>query len=137
MLGGGFAHAVGMQLLDRGAGVNRSRLPIEPWHFNNHAVVHGGVLFTLVDTSMGAALYTLLARGELCATIDIHISYLHAVTDGPLVCDSRVVKRGKRVAHIESSVTVADEVVATATGNFAIFAPKPQAAAPPPGAAAS
>ncbi|MCK9517142.1 MAG: PaaI family thioesterase [Ottowia sp.] len=129
-LGGSFAGRVGVQLLHSADGVSRSRLPLEPWHFNNHQVVHGGVLFTLVDTCMGAALYSQLAPDELCATIDVHISYLNAVTQGPLQCESRVLKRGKRVAHIEASVRVADRLMATATGNFAIFARQPLSSTP-------
>ena len=130
-LGGSFAGHVGMEILHSADGHSSSRLQVRAQHFNNHGVVHGGALFTLVDTAMGAALYTQLAPDELCATIDIHVSYLNAVTRGPLLCSSRVIRRGKRVAHLEADIRLGDELVATATGNFAIFARKPLPAARP------
>jgi acyl-CoA thioesterase len=126
-LGDTFSGRVGVEVVERGRGSGRCRLQLAPWLFNPHGVVHGGVLFTLVDTCMGVALYPTLEPDQLCATIDIQISYLNPVTEGPLQCTAELIKRGKRVAHLYARVSVADTVVATATGNFAIFQRKPQA----------
>lgn len=124
-----FGVHVGVRIAARGSGRSRCLLDLQPWHFNVHDVVHGGVVFTLADRAMGVALYSLLAAGELCATIDGRVSYLCPITHGPLQCDARVRRRGKRVAYLDADVLVGDELVATASASFAIF---PGKAPPPP-----
>ncbi|MCP4316284.1 MAG: PaaI family thioesterase [Hyphomicrobiales bacterium] len=41
---------------------------------NPRNVVHGGVIYALADTGMGAALYRMLDEGKSCATINCSIS---------------------------------------------------------------
>lgn len=92
-------------------------------HFNPQGVAHGAVLYALADTAMGAALYSGLEAGELCATIEIKISYFAAVREGELRCEARVASRGKRVAHLTATLSHAGRDVAQASGSFAIFRP--------------
>jgi len=96
-------------------------LKIQPYHFNSSGVVHGGVLFTLADTGMGAALYPSLQPTEGCATIEIKINYFRPVTEGELSCRSAVVHRGRSTANLESTLSVGGVVVGKANGTFAIF----------------
>lgn len=105
------------------------RLRIAPGHLNPHRVVHGAVLYAMADTGMGDAVYRTLSPGEMCATIEIKMTYLKAVAEGEIVCRTRLVNRGKRVAYLESSLTLADALVARACGTYAIFRPSPAAAA--------
>ena len=88
---------------------------------NSNHVVHGGVIYSLADTGMGAALFSLLEKGERCATIEIKVTYFKPSGPYPMVCESRVLKKGKRVAMMESDVFCNDELVAKATGSFAMF----------------
>lgn len=92
-------------------------------HFNPQGVAHGGVLYALADTAMGAALYTSLDAGELCATIEIKISYFAPVREGQLRCEAKLVSRGKRVAHLAATLSHEGRDVAQASGSFAIFRP--------------
>jgi acyl-CoA thioesterase len=69
---------------------------------------------------MGGALYPLLQTGESCATIEIKIVYLASAREGELVCDTRVVRRGSRVAVIESEIFESDRLVAKALGTYSI-----------------
>jgi hypothetical protein len=46
-------------------------LAVRPEHMNPHGVVHGGVVYTLVDFAMGGALTSLLEPGERCATLEV------------------------------------------------------------------
>jgi acyl-CoA thioesterase len=78
----------------------------------------------MVDYSMGGAVMSMLPPGEICATIEIKISYLAGVRGGVLTCETEMIKRGRRVAFLESRVTDdAGKLVATATGSFAVFRP--------------
>jgi len=72
---------------------------------------------------MGAALYPTLAKGQICATIEIKINYFKPITAGRLVCVTELVNRGKTVANLESRVYVQELLVAQANGNYAIFTP--------------
>jgi len=120
-----FADLIGLRFDEDGHAPGRSecQLDVGPAHLNPHGVVHGGVLFSMADTGMGKALYPSLAEGELCATIEIRIAYHRPVSEGRIVCDSRVVSRGKRIAHLESDLMVGDALVARATGTYSIFVP--------------
>ncbi|MEZ4481811.1 MAG: PaaI family thioesterase [Dehalococcoidia bacterium] len=82
----------------------RGRVVVRPELMNPHVTLHGGVMYSLADQSMGAAVYTRLEPGESCATIEIKMVYIAAVREGTLDCETRVVNKGRRVAVLESEV---------------------------------
>lgn len=99
-------------------------LDVVPELLNPHGVLHGGAVYVMVDYSMGGATMSVLPRGEICATIEIKISYLAGVRGGRLTCTTNIIKRGKNVVFLESKVIDAGEtIVAAATGSFAIIRP--------------
>jgi len=118
-----FADLIGMKLESCKDGQSTYTLSVADPLKNPHRVVHGGVIYSLADSGMGAALYHLLSDGELCATIEIKINYFAPVFSGDLICKSRLLNRGKTVANLESEIWLDDRVVARANGNFAIFRP--------------
>jgi len=122
-----FAQLIGftLRLGRRGSGTATAALAVRPELLNPNGVVHGGVLFSIADTVMGAALYTTLAPGENCATIEIKIHFLQPVTKGTIRCRTRVVHRGGRIAVLESHLSVGRLEVAQALGTFTIFTPRP------------
>lgn len=117
----GFAELVGLRHVSHGSGTSRFEVQTGEQHFNPQGVVHGGLAFALADTGTGSALWTLLARGEGCATIEMKISYLKPAKSGHLVCYSRVLHREGNMATIESEVRSGDEVIARAVAVYAIF----------------
>jgi acyl-CoA thioesterase len=118
-----FAELLDMQVVEQQDGHSRMRLTVAPQHLNPHRVVHGAVLYALADTGMGLALYPSLAEGEICATIEIKISYFKPVHGGVVDCMTQVLHRGRSVAHLESRLHVGGTLVASASGNYAIFKP--------------
>lgn len=93
-------------------------------HMNPHGVVHGGVVYSLVDYAMGGALTSRLARGERCATLEVKINYLAPVTGGALRAEAWVVERTRRIGILEARVQGEDErLVALALGTFYIQGP--------------
>jgi acyl-CoA thioesterase len=129
-----FAELVGFTLRTgpRGSGTCTAALDVRPELLNPNGVVHGGAMFTMADTVMGAALHTTLAPGEYCATVEIKIHFLQPVSEGRIRSRTRLVHRGSRIAVLESHISVGRSKVALALGTFAIFAPRP----PKAGAAA-
>jgi len=89
-------------------------------HRNPYGVVHGGVLFTLVDYAMGGALTSALEGGQRCTTLEIKINYVAPATEGEVLAEAWVVSRGGRIAVLEAKVTAADVLLAVATGTFYI-----------------
>ena len=118
---GEFARLVGLRPAWMDDGRATFDLLLRPEHLNPHGVVHGGVIYTLVDTAMGGALTTRLDPGERCATLEIKINYLAPVTDGTLTCEAAVVERTRRIGVLEARVRDGgSRLIAVATGSFYI-----------------
>lgn len=97
---------------------------VRPEHMNPHGVVHGGIVYTLVDFAMGGALTSVLEPGERCATLEVKINYLAAITAGDVRAEACVVSRSRRVGVMEARVYGdAQNLVALATGSFYIQGP--------------
>ncbi|WP_254829811.1 PaaI family thioesterase [Haloglomus salinum] len=116
-----FSDLIGLEFTDIEEGYSRGELDVTDRLRNPHGVLHGAVAYAMADTGMGAALYPGLGADELCATIEVKISYLEPVSEGTLVCETTVTKRGRTVAYLESDVTVDGESIARATGSYSIF----------------
>ena len=115
-----FAELIGLTFDEMSGGKSRCRVTITPELLNPHGIVHGAVAYALADTGMGGAVYTLLEGDEICATIEIKIVYLSGAREGELVCDTRMVRKGSRVAVLESEIFESDRLVAKALGTYAI-----------------
>ncbi len=117
----GYQALIGLDMYERGDGYSKARIAIGPDHMNPHGVVHGGVLYAMADTGMGAALYSRLRDDESCATIEVKMVYMATVREGTVECETRLLNKGRRVAVLESEVRLGERLVAKALGTFAIF----------------
>jgi acyl-CoA thioesterase len=114
------AEFLGLEQYTQAPGEGRCRLAIRREFFNPVGTVHGGILFTIVDNDMGASLASILRRGETSATIEVKINFLKPVTGGRLVSKTRVLRRGGRIAVLESRLHNGRTLVAVALGTYAI-----------------
>ena len=113
-------HHLGMDV--GGDDVGLARLTIGPEHLNPNGVVHGAVLFALVDTAMGKATMNAIEAGRFCASIEVSLRFIRPASDGELEAVATVVKRGRSVVHLDARVVGPGErLVATAAGTFAII----------------
>ena len=98
-------------------------LDVSDRHLNPNGVVHGGVVFTLVDTAMGRATMSVLEEGRICASIEVAVRYLRPITGGRLVATASVLQAGRRIVHLEGRVTVDgdDRPVAVVQASFAVL----------------
>jgi acyl-CoA thioesterase len=87
---------------------------------NPYGTAHGGATFTMADSGMGFALVSCLQEDEQCATIETKIVYFRAVEAGTLVCDTRVIHKGRTVAALESEIRQDGELIAKALGTWSI-----------------
>ncbi|MBI2154299.1 MAG: PaaI family thioesterase [Candidatus Rokubacteria bacterium] len=112
---------LGMRRTSMGKGRCRFTLTVRPDHMNPYGVVHGGVMYSLVDYAMGGALASRLKPRERCATLEVKINYLAPVSQGTLRAEARVIERTKRVGVLQATVHAdGDRLVALATGSFYI-----------------
>ncbi len=115
---------LGMALDGEAEGHARARVEIGDEHRNPNGVVHGAVLFAMVDTAMGKATMSLLPDGQFCASVEVQLRFIRAASEGELVADVSVVRRGRNVVHLEGRVHDGDDrLIATAGGTFAIIVP--------------
>jgi acyl-CoA thioesterase len=103
----------------------RFEVTVRPEHMNPHGVVHGGLVYALVDYAMGGAVTSRLQAGERCATLEIKINYLAPASEGRLAAEAWIVGRSSRVVVLEARVHAdGDRLVALATGSFYIQTPR-------------
>ena len=116
---------LGMELTGDTPGTGVARLDIGPHHQNPNGVVHGAVLFALVDTAMGKSTMSVIDEPDTyCASIEVSLRFIRPAVSGPLDATATVVKRGKNVVHLDARVIGADDrLIATASGTFAIIRP--------------
>jgi acyl-CoA thioesterase len=119
---GALGDALGLVSVERAPGHSKMRLEIDPrWH-NPNGVLHGGVVYTMIDYSMGGAVQPNLPEGQHCATIEVKVSYLAAVREGTVTVDTEVVRQGRNVAFLESKVRdESGKLIATGSGSMYIF----------------
>ena len=122
------AKTMGIEITEFSEGSCVVECTIGEKHLNMGGVAHGGVHATMLDTSMGGTLVSVLSKEEWCATAQIDISYLNSVNEGEhLVATAEVVRRGRNIAHLEGMlVSGGDKKVATAKGTWAIWEKRPK-----------
>jgi uncharacterized protein (TIGR00369 family) len=94
-------------------------------HYNPIGAVHGGLVCTLLDSAVGCAVQTTLARGQAYTSVEIKVNYLRPVHDeiGEITCVGTVTKPGSRIAFAEGAVTdSAGRLLATASSTLLVFA---------------
>ena len=113
----GFIKDVGMRITELSEGYAKSELVLGPKHRNPIGSVHGGVLFTIADTTAGTAA---TSRGRYVTTMNTSMNFLRpAIHSTKLVGESREIKVGKRVCIYDVMITDEDgREIALATITF-------------------
>jgi uncharacterized protein (TIGR00369 family) len=72
----------------------------EDFHYNSLGIVSGGVAASLLDATMGMALYSTLAPGASYSMIQLKVSYTRIITPGcgRLSCSGEVVRLEDEIA---------------------------------------
>lgn len=119
-----FARLLGIQLESVLEGHAVLSLPVRDDHKQNHGVVHGGAIASLIDSSMAFAIIPLLAENERTTTVDLTIHYLRPLTEGVAKSTARVVRAGRRVIVVTAEVRDHSErLVATAVSTYLRLTP--------------
>lgn len=114
-----FASLIDLEFTAVEEGFSQCELAVKDQLKNPHDVLSGGVLYTMADFGMGAALYPTLDEGDLPSTINLTINYFRPVETGTVTCETNLINRSRSLAYFESNLFTEKEV-ARATGTFFI-----------------
>ena len=119
-----FSAHVGAEMEEMREGYARLSLVLQDHHTNPNGVMHGGVVTTLMDSAIGAALSALRgeeARRDPHATVEMNASFLSGARPGDrIVVEGRVLRLGKTIAFGEAEARRGDELIAKGRLTFAI-----------------
>jgi uncharacterized protein (TIGR00369 family) len=97
------------------------------FHYNPIGVVHGGFAMTLLDSALGCAVHTTLAKGEGYTTLETSVNFVRPITKetGRVRCEAKVVHRGGRIATAEGKLIAENtaKLLAHGTTTCLIFRP--------------
>jgi uncharacterized protein (TIGR00369 family) len=115
----GFIGLVGAQDPEAGDGTARLTVEVDERHLNPAGAVHGGMLATLVDTTMGAAVRSAVDEAA-AATSQLTVTYLRPGATGQLQVSARVSKQGDSLVMCEADVEQDGKTLVHALATFAL-----------------
>jgi uncharacterized protein (TIGR00369 family) len=102
-------------------GSARMSFRAEQEHLNQAGTLHGGVLATLVDTAMGAAVRSATDEGDVPATSQLTVTYLRPGKPGEIEVTARVRTRGEHLTVCEADVEQDGRSLVHAVATFALL----------------
>ena len=99
-----YARLLGIELDSIGPGTATLGLEVRKELTQNHGVVHGGAIASLIDTAMAFAIISLLAPKERVTTVDLTVSFLRPLTKGRVTAVARVLRAGRRLFAVSAEV---------------------------------
>jgi uncharacterized protein (TIGR00369 family) len=126
-----FVRTLGAQIEERREGYVRMALVLEEKHTNPNGVMHGGVLTTLMDETLGAVIATIRGmdamRAAPHATVEMNVSFLSSARPGDeIVIEGRALKVGRSVAFGEAEARKRGSDDLIAKGRFTYVIPGPR-----------
>lgn len=117
---------LGTEVLLRDSGRAEVSLELAAHHLNRRGVTHGGVITSLLDSALGAAVISSVPTEWWCATTTLSTQFLDGVGTGRLVATGEVVRRGRSVAFARGEVRTSNgRLIATATGTWHLWPQRP------------
>ena len=116
-----FAQTLGCRFLEVAEGKARVALSQAPHLANRGGHMHGGAVFSLVDTAMGMACSSAHGFDRQSVTIECKINYIRSVSEGEVICEAQVIHAGRRTLVVEAKVSQHEKLIATAQGTFALL----------------
>jgi uncharacterized protein (TIGR00369 family) len=93
-------------------------------HYNPIGTVHAGFAATLLDSALGCAIFSTMAKGETWTTLELKFNLVRPLTKdtGPVRAQGRIVHRGRTIATAEGDLKDrAGKLYAHATTTCMIF----------------
>lgn len=119
-------HSLGIRIEDcRGGNARATLNPTVNACWPSLDQPHGGVLFTIIDTTTAWAAMSLADEGEGCATVDSYIQYPAPAKHGPYTCHATTLRKTGRTVFVRAEVLDSrNGLVALAQATFRIIGSK-------------
>jgi acyl-CoA thioesterase len=123
---GPFLHLLGMRAAAVEVGRVRVQFKVGPDHLRTRGIAHGGVIATLMDTSLGLAAATKAPNGLDVVTAQINVNFIRPAWEGELLeALAEVRHSGRRTAVVTGEIrTESGTLVATGSATM-MFVPSP------------
>ena len=92
--------------------------------YNPIGTVHGGFAASLLDSALGCAIFSTMAKGETWTTLELKLNFVRAMSGdtGPVRAEGRIIHRGRTLATSEGTLKDrAGKLYAHATTTCMIF----------------
>ncbi len=126
-----FVQMIGAKIEEWRQGYVRMSLVVEEKHTNPNGVMHGGVLTTLMDETLGAVVASVrgmdVMRAAPHATVEMNVSFLAGARPGDeIVVEGRALKVGRAVAFGEAEARRrgSDDLIAKGRFTYVIAGPR-------------
>ena len=113
-----FSRLLGIRILRAENGEAELRMAMQEQMLNLHGRMHGGALYSLIDTALGQASHSLFGGEAGSMTLECKVNYIRGVEAGEVVCHARVLNAGRKVHVLEARVEQGDKLIATAQATF-------------------
>ena len=115
---------LGIEIVDRGEGFARLRLPYRKKLTNPVGKLHGGAIASVADTAMAVAIGSFVKIPGGHSTVKLGIKYKAPVTDGEVIAEARVTRQKGKLFLAEAVIKNGNgQVIAFAAGTFMITHP--------------
>ncbi|SEA80500.1 acyl-CoA thioesterase [Thalassobacillus cyri] len=112
-----FGTRLGMEIAALEEGKVQIRTPIESHLHNTIGTVHGGVYASILDTTMGILIRSIVKKPAI--TIHLDVNFFLPVTKGVLISEGSIIKQGKKIIVAEASITNENgDLLAKGSGTF-------------------
>lgn len=113
-----YARFLGLELCELKSGDVTVCLDVRDELKQNHGVVHGGAIASLIDTASAFVILTAIDENERVTTTDLTIHYLRPVTLGRMLARARIVRGGRRRFVVNVEVENDGALAATAVTGY-------------------
>ncbi len=114
--------AMGFTLLRAGEGAGKVSCIIKEEWKNSLDVLHGGVISSLVDVSIAAAIKSIMGESARFTTIELKVNFLLPVREEMIFAESKVVRKGRHIVFGTCEVKGGKgEILSYGTGTFYIL----------------
>lgn len=121
-----FVEHLGIQLTEQSR--ERATIVLErrPELLNSWGSTHGGVIMTMLDYVMSAAVRGHYANDNSVLTVDLSLGFMNAGLSDRIFAEGRVLHSGKSTAFCEAEARDdGGKLLAKALGTFKLLPPKP------------
>jgi len=100
-----FLDFFGITIIELKDGYARFKMPVRPEYLQGAKAMQGGLIVALADETIAHAMMTQLSSDEGLTTIELKSNFLAGVSDGELIANATIFKKGQSLVIGDCLVT--------------------------------